>query len=66
MARLGAGPEAVAKKIERAISARRPRTRYRVPASAKVLLAQRRMMPDRAWDAMMRTQLQRPKPSAGE
>jgi NADP-dependent 3-hydroxy acid dehydrogenase YdfG len=66
MARLGAGPEAVAKKIERAISARRPRTRYRVTASAKVLLAQRRMMPDRAWDAMMGTQFKRPKPSPGE
>jgi NADP-dependent 3-hydroxy acid dehydrogenase YdfG len=66
MARLGAGPEAVAKKIERAISARRPRTRYRVTASARVLLAQRRLMPDRAWDALMRTQFQRPRSSPGE
>ncbi len=66
MARLGAGPEAVARKIERAISSRRPRTRYRVTASAKVLLAQRRMMPDRAWDAMMASQFKRPKPSPGE
>jgi len=65
MARLGAGPEAVAKKIEKAISARRPKTRYRVTASAKVLLAQRRMMPDRAWDSMMATQFKRPKPDAG-
>lgn len=61
MARLGAGPEAVARKIERAISARRPRTRYKVTASARVLLAQRRMMPDRAWDALMRSQFPQPK-----
>jgi NAD(P)-dependent dehydrogenase (short-subunit alcohol dehydrogenase family) len=61
MARLGASPEAVAKVIERAISSRRPRTRYRVTLSAKALLAQRRLMPDRAWDAMMSTQIRRPR-----
>jgi NAD(P)-dependent dehydrogenase (short-subunit alcohol dehydrogenase family) len=61
MARLGAGPEAVARKIEHAISARRPRTRYPVTASARVLLGQRRLMPDRAWDAMMRSQFPQPK-----
>jgi len=60
MARLGAGPEAVARKVERAISARRPRTRYVVTASARLLLMQRRLMPDRAWDAMMRTTFPRP------
>ena len=32
LARLGGGPEAVARKIERAITARRPRTRYKVTA----------------------------------
>jgi NAD(P)-dependent dehydrogenase (short-subunit alcohol dehydrogenase family) len=57
---LGGGPEAVAKVIERAISARRPRTRYRVTASAKLAIAQRRMLPDRAWDAVMRTQFSPP------
>ena len=30
MARLGAGPEAVAAKIEKALTARRPSTRYKV------------------------------------
>ncbi len=60
LARLGAGPGAVAKVIERALRARRPRPRYRVTASARVLLAQRRLMPDRAWDAMLRTQFPRP------
>jgi NAD(P)-dependent dehydrogenase (short-subunit alcohol dehydrogenase family) len=60
MRRLGGGPEAVAKTIERALSARRPRTRYRVTASARLALAQRRLLPDRAWDAIMATQFARP------
>jgi NADP-dependent 3-hydroxy acid dehydrogenase YdfG len=56
-----AGPEAVAKAIERAISARRPRTRYLVTAGARVLLNVRRALPDRGWDAMMRSQFKPPK-----
>jgi NADP-dependent 3-hydroxy acid dehydrogenase YdfG len=61
MAKLGAGPEAVAKVIEKAIAARRPRPRYPVTASARVMLAQHALMPDRAWDAMMRTQFRQPR-----
>jgi len=60
MARLGSGPEAVAKTIARAISARRPRARYPVTASAHLLINQRRLVPDRVWDLMMRTQYPRP------
>jgi NAD(P)-dependent dehydrogenase (short-subunit alcohol dehydrogenase family) len=60
LARLGAGPEAVARKIEKAITARRPRPRYTVTASAKVLLGQHALMSDRMWDAMMRSQFPRP------
>ena len=60
MRRLGGGPEKVAKTIERALSARRPRTRYKVTASARLALAQRRLLPDRAWDAMLATQFDRP------
>lgn len=60
MARLGAGPEAVAKKIEKAISARRPKTRYPVTASARLALTQRKLMTDRMWDAMLGTQFPRP------
>jgi NADP-dependent 3-hydroxy acid dehydrogenase YdfG len=56
LSKLGGGPEAVAATIERAITARRPRARYRVTASAKVLIAQRRLMPDRMWDAFLRSQ----------
>jgi NAD(P)-dependent dehydrogenase (short-subunit alcohol dehydrogenase family) len=62
MAKLGAGPEAVAKKIEAAISRRRPRTRYPVTASAKFMLGVHRLLPDRGWDAMMASQYPRPKP----
>jgi NADP-dependent 3-hydroxy acid dehydrogenase YdfG len=60
LARLGAGPEAVAKKIERAISRRRPKTRYLVTPSARMLLVQRRLLPDRAWDAFLSTQFPQP------
>jgi NAD(P)-dependent dehydrogenase (short-subunit alcohol dehydrogenase family) len=61
MARLGAGPEAVAKKIEKAISARKPKTRYPVTASARLALTQRKLLTDRMWDAMLSSQFPRPK-----
>jgi NAD(P)-dependent dehydrogenase (short-subunit alcohol dehydrogenase family) len=60
LARLGAGPEAVARAIEKAISARRPKTRYPVTASARLALMQRRLLTDRAWDRVMRTQFTAP------
>jgi NAD(P)-dependent dehydrogenase (short-subunit alcohol dehydrogenase family) len=63
MARLGAGPEAVARTIARAISARRPRARYPVTASARIMMGQRRLMPDRLWDMAMRSQFPQPKGS---
>jgi NAD(P)-dependent dehydrogenase (short-subunit alcohol dehydrogenase family) len=61
MRRLGGGPDAVAKTIERAITARRPRTRYRVTPSAKLAIAQRRLVSDRVWDRAMAAQFRRPK-----
>jgi NAD(P)-dependent dehydrogenase (short-subunit alcohol dehydrogenase family) len=60
LGKLGAGPEAVARTIEKAISARRPRARYPVTASARMILAQRRLLPDRAWDAFLRSQFPAP------
>ena len=45
MKRLGGGPETVAQAIERAISARNPKPRYKVTASARLALAQRRCSP---------------------
>ncbi len=56
MARLAAPPEAVAAVIERAITAQRPRTRYPVTAAARVLMGLRRWLPDRAFDAILRSQ----------
>jgi NAD(P)-dependent dehydrogenase (short-subunit alcohol dehydrogenase family) len=61
LARLGGGPETVARVIERAITARRPKTRYKVTPSARLALAQRRLLTDRAWDAFMRTQFPTPR-----
>lgn len=55
-----AGPEAVARVIERAINARHPRSRYRVTTGARFTLAMRKVMPDVAWDTFMRTQFPRP------
>ena len=50
---LGGGPDAVAKAIERAVTAKRPRTRYRVTASARLFLTLRRLLTDRAWDRLV-------------
>jgi len=60
-AKLGAGPEAVAAAIEKAIEARRPKARYLVTPSAHLLVNQKRLMPDRLWDAFMKTQFPQPK-----
>jgi NAD(P)-dependent dehydrogenase (short-subunit alcohol dehydrogenase family) len=54
LARLGGGPEAVAGTVERAISTPRPRARYTVTPSAKLLISARRVLPDRAWDGLLR------------
>lgn len=60
LGRLGGGPEAVAKAIEKAITAKRPRARYPVTASARVLMTQRKLLPDRAWDAVVASSFPRP------
>jgi NAD(P)-dependent dehydrogenase (short-subunit alcohol dehydrogenase family) len=58
--RLGGGPDVVAKAIERAISRRRAPTRMLVTPSARLTVLQRSLLPDRAWDAAMRTQFPQP------
>jgi short-subunit dehydrogenase len=60
LARFGAGPEAVAKAIEKAI--KRPRSRVPVTASARIMIGLRRVMPDSMWDRSMRTNFPQPKP----
>lgn len=64
MARFGAGPEAVAAKISKVLSANRPNPRYKVTASAKLMMGMRRLMTDRMWDRMVRSQYPPPKPGA--
>jgi NADP-dependent 3-hydroxy acid dehydrogenase YdfG len=61
MARLAAGPDAVAAAIEKAITARNPRPRYKVAASARVMLGLRALLPDRAWDVAVGSSFPRPK-----
>jgi NAD(P)-dependent dehydrogenase (short-subunit alcohol dehydrogenase family) len=60
MRRLGAGPDRVAKVIEKAISSRRPPARIRITPSARLTIAARRLLSDRAWDALMRRQFPEP------
>ena len=64
VARLGGGPEAVARVIERAISSRRPRARYPVTPSAWLIMGQRRLLPDRLWDAFLGARFPTPRPPA--
>lgn len=47
-------PEDVAATIVRAVTARRPKTRYATPASAKIVVAARRVLPDRIMDLILR------------
>jgi NADP-dependent 3-hydroxy acid dehydrogenase YdfG len=61
LARLGGGPEDVARKIGKAISRRRPKTRYPVTASARMILGLHAVLPDRGWDAFTATSFPRPK-----
>ena len=58
-AKLGGGPDAVAKTIEKCID--KPRLKVRVTPSAHLLLTQRRLMTDRMWDRLMRTQFPQPR-----
>ena len=62
MARFAAPPDAVAAVIEAAIASAHPKTRYKVTLAARVLMGLRRVLPDRAFDAFLRTQFPPPAP----
>jgi NAD(P)-dependent dehydrogenase (short-subunit alcohol dehydrogenase family) len=64
LARLAGEPDDVARVIERAITRRRPRARYRVTWSATVLLGQRRWSSDRVWDWFLRRNFPSPVPAS--
>jgi NAD(P)-dependent dehydrogenase (short-subunit alcohol dehydrogenase family) len=62
MAKLGGPPEKVARTIAGSLESKRPKGRYPVTASARLMITQRKITPDRAWDLMMRTQFPTPEP----
>jgi short-subunit dehydrogenase len=55
-------PEDVAKIIQRVIQAKRPKPRYTVTTIARVLPKARGVLPDRAWNAFLRSQATPPAP----
>jgi NAD(P)-dependent dehydrogenase (short-subunit alcohol dehydrogenase family) len=61
LARLGGPPEAVAERIQQALEASRPRARYTVTPSARVLLTLRALLPDAGWDRMLRSSFPTPR-----
>ncbi|HWM09167.1 MAG TPA: SDR family NAD(P)-dependent oxidoreductase [Solirubrobacteraceae bacterium] len=61
LSRLGGAPEDVAAAIEKAISARRPKARYPVTPSARVLMSLAAVLPDSGWDTMLRSSFPRPR-----
>lgn len=61
MRHLGGGPDVVAKAIEKAISRRKAPSRMLLTPSAHLTVFQRKILPDRLWDAMLRTQIPEPR-----
>lgn len=53
----GVSPDECARQIERALAAKRPRTRYKVGTDSKAVTMLARLLPDRALDAMFRSLL---------
>ncbi|MDQ3898552.1 MAG: SDR family NAD(P)-dependent oxidoreductase [Actinomycetota bacterium] len=60
LARLGGGPDDVAQVVLEAVTSSRPRARYPVTLSARLLRGLRVLLPDRAWDAVLSRQFVRP------
>jgi NAD(P)-dependent dehydrogenase (short-subunit alcohol dehydrogenase family) len=57
---VGGGPDRVARAVEKALTTNLPRRRYRVTPSARIMIAQRKLLGARAWDASMSAQYPRP------
>lgn len=62
LARFAGVPDDVAKAIQKAIETERPKARYTVSGSAKILLTQRKLLSDKSWDRFLRSSF----PSPGE
>jgi short-subunit dehydrogenase len=56
VSRLGSDAQDVARVITRAVTARRPRTRYLINPVAKSVVTMNRLLPGRAYDAIIRRQ----------
>lgn len=54
LAKLAGVPDDVAKVVEKVIFAKKPKPRYTVSGSAKLLLTQKKLMSDRTWDWFLR------------
>jgi NADP-dependent 3-hydroxy acid dehydrogenase YdfG len=63
MAALSGSPDDVAAVIQKALGARKPKARYPVTASAHLLMAQRRLLSDWAWDTFLSGNYPQPKES---
>ena len=55
LSRFGVGTEPVARTIAKAVTAKRPRTRYVVPAAIRSMVVLRRLLPDRAFDLLLKS-----------
>ena len=60
LARLGSTPEQIAAVITRAVTARRPHTRYLINPVAKSVVTLNQILPGRAYDAVLRRQYKLP------
>lgn len=59
--RISSRPELIGRTIVRAVTAKRPRTRYAVGSGAKPLIALRTLLPDRAFDVVVQRLSQMPR-----
>jgi NAD(P)-dependent dehydrogenase (short-subunit alcohol dehydrogenase family) len=58
--KLAGPPEAVAEVIEKALSASKPKTRYKVTPSARVMMTMHTLVGDRGWDRICRGSFPQP------
>ncbi|HTJ76049.1 MAG TPA: oxidoreductase [Acidimicrobiales bacterium] len=65
LARLAGDPDDVAEVVLRALTTAKPKARYPVTASARILHGLRAVLSDRAWDSLMARQFVQPSRASG-
>jgi NAD(P)-dependent dehydrogenase (short-subunit alcohol dehydrogenase family) len=60
LSKLAGPPSAVAEVIGKALADKKPKARYKVTASAKVLMGLNSVLPDAAWDKVLESSFPRP------